>query len=828
MKSPFFSNIKAFVFILPLLLVSDKTDKFEELLISLEKQTYDYVQEKVYLHLDKPYYSKGDNLWFKAYSVAGPNHTPSPLSENLYVELINDKNIVLKRLTVYLRKGLGMGDFALADSLASGNYTIRAYTNWMRNFDQNFFFHKQIQLIDPKYDKPVSKPEIDARFQIKFFPEGGELVTNLSSKVAFEIPNSNESLPVEIIDDLEQTIASINTTHQGMGVFEFKPLAGRTYFAKINGTATKHALPFALNKGFILSVDNTSNEEKVIVHIKSTVANRGKNEAFLIAHTRGLVGFASKIEWKGGTAKIIIPKKNLAPGLVHITLFDENWNPEAERLIFKKQNEETINYTLTTDQDSYRIRDSTLIKLSLKNKNGEPIKGFFSLSVFDTEQINPDDINENIVSSLLLSSDVLESIQKPAQYFDLNNENSDKNLDLLLMTKGWRRFIWKDILEKKFPETNFEVEQGFDVSGKVMQKGNKKSVSKGRVKQIGNFNGVPSFQETSTKSNGKFEMNNLLYYEGVTIIQAQDKKGKSNVILELDKVTAASLNDKVTIKKESYAKPIVTQEKFLTRSRERKSIESVYSFENVTDLGVVVIEGTKNNLISSNVSRGLVFNRGEYSLSAIDLMDKGQKFINALYLLQGRIPGFTIIPGESGEPNVLMTRKIWSIINPDPPILYFIDDAPSSLSAVTAMSAEIIARVEVLKGSRATGLYGPSGNGGVIAFYTKTSGEYDEYYKRLGENNITLTKNSKSLSGGYYKSREFYKPNYSVELPEHLKPDYRDLIHWEPMIETDENGEATIKFFNADLPTTIQVNLEGIWEGGIPLATSINYQVKKK
>lgn len=806
--------------------LSAEAASFDNALEALDHHTFDYLLEKVYLHLDKPYYSKGDNLWFKAYALEGPKHTPTSNSENLYVELINAGK-VLKRLTVYLNNGLGRGDFDLADSLPAGEYTIRAYTNWMRNNDEDFFFQKQIQLIDPIGLNAEKNPENASAYQISFYPEGGELITNLSSKVAFEITNQLEKLPIEIIDDLGEVITTASTEHEGMGSFELKPLKGRTYFAKVNGTAAKHALPTPQRQGLVLSVDNISDDEKVIVNIRSTSPEEQENEAFLVAHTRGLVGFASKIEWEGSSATISIPKDRLATGIVHVTLFDENWNPEAERLIFKKQNTALIKVRLETDQERYKVRDSTKVKLTVENENGEPLRGFFSMSVFDTKQIKPEAIKSNIISNLLLSSDFRGEISNASQYFDQNNSNADEQLNLLLMTKGWRRFNWKDVLNGKFPESKFEVEQGFDVTGKVTQGGVKKSVSKGMIKQIGNFNGQPIFETTTTKGDGTFEFKNLRYNEDITFVQAQNKKGNNNVILELNEVNAPILSDEVILEKDNLG-PIKVEEAFVSRSRERRNIDSVFSFENVTDLGTFVVKGTKNNVVSSNISRGMVFNRGEYGLDVTDLMARGQKFRNALYLLQGRVPGILILPAESGEPNVILDRKVWSLQNPDPPTIYLIDDAITSLAAVTAMPAELIARVEVLKGMKASGIYGESANGGAIAFYTKTSDEYDEYYKRLAENNMTLTKNSKGLSGGYYKSREFYGPNYTAELPGHIKPDHRDLIHWEPMIETDENGEAIIKFFNADLPTTIQVNLEGIWEGGIPLATSIDYQVKRK
>ena len=103
----------------------------------------------------------------------------------------------------------------------------------------------------------------------------------------------------------------------------------------------------------------------------------------------------------------------------------------------------------------------------------------------------------------------------------------------------------------------------------------------------------------------------------------------------------------------------------------------------------------------------------------------------------------------------------------------------------------------------------------------------DDYLEEFAEFTASEDKSVMGLKSGYYHSREFYTPNYMGEGKKNPKPDYRDLIHWEPMITTDENGEAEVKFFNADLPATIRVQVEGIWEGGIPLSKSVEYIVKR-
>lgn len=121
-------------------------DPLTALLKKLEDYTKKYPQEKVYLHLDKPYYAVGDNIWFKAYVIDGKTSAPSALSNILYVELINERDSITKQLKLPMESGITWGDFKLADTLADGNYRIRAYTQWMRNAGPDFFFDKTIKI----------------------------------------------------------------------------------------------------------------------------------------------------------------------------------------------------------------------------------------------------------------------------------------------------------------------------------------------------------------------------------------------------------------------------------------------------------------------------------------------------------------------------------------------------------------------------------------------------------------------------------------------------------------------------------------------------------
>lgn len=115
-------------------------DPFAKIIANLQRWTDSIPQEKIYLHMDKPYYALGDTIWFKGYLTVGPRHQLSSLSGAMYVELINDRDSLLQQLKLPVTAGMVMGDFILGDDFQQGNYRIRAYTQWMRNTGDEYFF----------------------------------------------------------------------------------------------------------------------------------------------------------------------------------------------------------------------------------------------------------------------------------------------------------------------------------------------------------------------------------------------------------------------------------------------------------------------------------------------------------------------------------------------------------------------------------------------------------------------------------------------------------------------------------------------------------------
>jgi hypothetical protein len=230
----------------------------------LKTLSTDRVTEKAYLHFDKPYYAAGDTIYFKAYVTLGERHEPSKLSGILHVDLINTNNKIDQSLKLQLNNGIAWGDFALPDSLPMGNYRVRAYTQWMRNVGQEQFFDQTIlvgslKTTSVKTQKAalnISSTKTPApEISLQFFPEGGELLTCVSSKIAFKAIGINGfgvNAKGVITDSDNHEICRFETAHLGMGYFYLEPQDGKTYKAKItfaNGTQNITELPVTNPKG---------------------------------------------------------------------------------------------------------------------------------------------------------------------------------------------------------------------------------------------------------------------------------------------------------------------------------------------------------------------------------------------------------------------------------------------------------------------------------------------------------------------------------------------------------------------------------------------------
>ncbi|MGV3540527.1 MAG: hypothetical protein ACO1OQ_11995, partial [Rufibacter sp.] len=218
---------------------------------AFQKFAKNNLQEKVFVHTNKNFYLAGETIWFNVYQVEGMAHTPASLSKVAYVEVLDKDNTPVVQVKVALAEGTGHGYLVLPYTLASGHFVLRAYTHWMKNTGPEYFFQKPFSIVNTFQKLGLKPVDLSSNYEVQFFPEGGDLVNNLHSKVAFKVTDKNgrgASFVGWVLNQQNDTVARFYTHKFGIGSFQFTPQAGRVYRAVLksdNGHLITRPLPQA-------------------------------------------------------------------------------------------------------------------------------------------------------------------------------------------------------------------------------------------------------------------------------------------------------------------------------------------------------------------------------------------------------------------------------------------------------------------------------------------------------------------------------------------------------------------------------------------------------
>ncbi|GAA4207720.1 TonB-dependent receptor plug domain-containing protein [Pedobacter jeongneungensis] len=871
-------------------------DPFSQLLQKFEDYTSKYPQEKVHLHLDKPYYAIGDDIWFKAYVVNTKTSEPSNISKILYVELINEKDSLKKMVKLPIMGGITWGDFKLTDSLGEGNYRIRAYTNYMRNFGTEFFFDKTIKIGNSWANKVFTKTsynftkenntdkvtatvhfedkngvaysendvsydvQLDYRsvakgkaktsqtgdavisftnnqsFQnksgkivatitldnkqkviksipitstsndvdVQFMPEGGSLIEELPQKVALKAVNSNgrgEDVEGMIVDETGNEVTNFATSYLGMGNFVFNSQAGKSYSAKIkfkDGSQKTIKLPASVKSGYTISV-NSLDTGKVVLKIMSSADLVNGEELKVVAQHGGNVYYVSKAKMDKQVLVANIPKKNLPAGIVQFTLFSGSNQPIAERLIFVNKKSDLIDLSLNSAQVATTKRGKASFAFDAAN-NGQPVLGSFSVAVTNASKVAPDEDNEsNILTSLLLTSDLTGYVEKPNHYFLKDDLQTQKELDNLMLTQGWRRFIWKNIINNVGPNITYQPEQSITISGTIT-KGNK-PVPGGKVMLMAT-KGTMYILDTVTNAEGKFVFDNLSFGDSTKfVVQARTKTERKFVDINLDIVPG-----QIVTKNKNGADIDINVNNTLMKYIK----ESDNYFNEMTRLGLlertikleeVTITEKKNPAKNSSNLNGA--GRADYVMTA----DQLSTCVTLSQCLQGRLPGVIF---RGNVPYLMRSQNT--------PVQIIVDGMQMEADFLDNVIPSDVETIELLKSIGNTAIYGSQGSGGVIIITTKR-GDGGRSTNRYAPGIVTL--NPK----GFSVSREFYSPKYD-SASSASRADLRTTIYWNPQVVADKDGKAKFEFYNADEPGNYRVVIEGIDAAGHLGRKVYTYDVK--
>ncbi len=874
--------------------------------------------EKLYVQTDKPYYIVGDTIRLKAYLLSADYLTLTKHSQMLYVELDNQEGKPAKRLMLPVPDGLAWCDIVLDEKdISHGTYTLRAYTNWMRNFGEDYIFKKDIYvsqatgdatlvktnfkqegnkvetalqftsldgkamllkdmelkimdgrknlskdqintgvdgIVKVNFDLPqtnnpitiqakdITKGTLDAstllipvtinrieNTDLQFMPEGGNLVAGIKTKVGFKaIAEDGKGINIngKILNSKQQEIATIKTTYAGMGSFEFTPQLNETYTAKLDNVNKDYPLPKVNPIGTALKVEQPINSDSLTITVAINQSiNAGNSTYYIIGQARGVVCFAKTVNFNNSnTTQVLKATKTTFPtGVARFTLINASHQPVNERHVFIHQND-NLDISITANKPTYGMRDSVALTIQVKDKDGKPVEGSFSLAVTDDSQVKPDSLGSNILNNLLMTSDLKGNIENPNYYF-INRAQKQTELDNLMLTQGWVGYDWQDVFYPSTKPITYQPETEFTVQGKVTNAFGG-AIEKSNVLLFGNKPLV--IKDTLTDKEGKFRFTGLFPVDtAIYKLQARNKRNKEfNVGIKIDEVKPPEFKPITGITPWYVNSDTIRLQNTVTKNAQEKAQANYRGEGNmlkqVNIKAKKVVKGSKN--LNGPGEADLVIDEEEVlkakKMTLSELLEKRLK--NNYQPFMGRWTHGQPYPkiGIVTEPlaYTLDTKKIHFIFDGIDIDYFYVPETGSQTrynyikSYLDYYTAEDIKGIEVLSSTKLASKY-HSNNRGEDRNIEQSWFAYIEITTRTGHGPFM-----KFTPGTYLHKplaftlpKQFYAPKYTVKnKTTAMGTDMRSTIHWEPNIITDKDGKATVSFYSADKPSAYTVIIEGI------------------
>ena len=763
---------------------------------SLRQKFYSYQlsvpQEKIFIHTDKTFYLTGETIWLKAYLVDASFNRPAGVSRISYIEVLNKDLKPVLQAKISMQKGFGNGYMIIPGFLNSGNYILRGYTNWMKNFSPDFYFEQPITIVNTTKRLTITRSAKHVP-TISFFPEGGNLVTGFSARVGFKAVDSNGAglnCHGVIISQSNDTVVSFQSFHSGMGSFQFKPEKNMNYYAvlRFGDSLIKQKLPAAEDRGFCMDVHD-EDADMIKVRVRATPEFEG-SQIFLFAQTRQVAKNIQLSSLKNGETAFAIHKKDLGAGISTLTIFNAERQPVCERLIFQRA-EKKLSVNVTTDQQGYDQRSPVNIDI-LTQVNGHAASSNLSASVLmiDALQKIPE---KDIVSYLYLSSDLKGNIESPFYYFGNTDKSTDTALDNLMLTQGWRRFKWEEVLSNKKPSFEFVPElEGHVVTGHII---NKKtgSVSAGMDAFVTMPAEDRTFSVATSDSGGtiRYSFRNI-YKNNLIIMQPALKRDSDN---RIDIINAWSDQySSVPVRTLSLSR---TEQKELLNRSVNNQIENTFAVEK------------KHMYTSSSTDSNSFYGQPE----RVYFLDKYVRYPTMEEVLREFVIDVRL--RKDGDKFNLRVKNSHTDLYYDGVPLMLVDGIPVDATTIVGLDPIQIKKIELIAHEYYIGSFVFDGIINVKSY----NGEVGA--TQIDPNATVLEYEAIQMQ------REFYSPSYDDEKARQNRlPDFRNVLYWSPRVFTGADGKSHFSFFTSDVPGNFVVCVQGITQDGVPGSTVTSFEVR--
>jgi hypothetical protein len=774
--------------------------------------------EKIYIHFDKSVYRPGDSIWYKAYLQV--NGRPSEISKTLYTELVDSAGRVKQHNTAPLLVAMAAGHFVLRNDWKEESFRIRAYTAWMKNGDSSFFYDQQLRVIT---SATVAKQRSEKKeTQLQFFPEGGDLIAGMESKLAFKA-NDAYGLPAEVAGTIrnakDEILGSFQTIHNGMGFCWWTPKDTSPCFAiwkEVDGRMHRSALPAIQEQGTTIRVTPGENQ------LQFQITRSQQRNLLLIAHMNQALVYRARISATDKrSVSGAVPTAQLPSGILTLTVFDDEERPVAERVVFVNNHEYLFDAKVSVGKQSLAKRGLNEIQLG----SMDTLQGDFSISVTDAVSDGVMTGADNIVSRLLLSADIRGRVYQPYAYFADQSDSTQALLDLVMLTHGWRRFNWELLRSAHLPEVRFT--DGNYIGLTV----NLDGIKAKKIKADETMNAVLQFRDSGKymlqipyAGKGQFTRTGLLFYDTVTAGYSFNKdqslllRGQphlSSSLLPGPQRIGMAMNDPFLLA--SPDADLIRNNNTIAAER----LKHNFSNQKAKVLENVVVKATKSKfqLLDEKYASGVFAFSSSYSYDILsDSFSRSYK--NVIDYIQAKLPGvFVIYSTTTGEPQLTwrgkaldtwldqMNVRPYDLVSiPISNVAYIkVYNEAESLIFPRRISASVLSNSRRTKDSAT--LYTISGAQPNLVVYTRHPEDFNAGYKPQNFGKWTIA--------GYTVTRQFYSPDYSTPNENDVLPDLRTTLLWKPDIHLDKTHQSiNLKFYNNDFSKKLRVIIEGMNEEG--------------
>lgn len=670
-----------------------------------------------------------------------------------------------------------------------------------------------IELTDNTVSNTFPLKAADKKIDLQFFPEGGEIISEIPAKIAFKALKA-DGLGIDIkgtiTDNEGNLVTEFSSQHLGMGLFVLAPEAGKTYVAKITSPLNysgTYPLPNVAASGITLAVSNGANQESLnlrfLCNSSFLSANEGKS-FYLIAKSGEIVYYAAKINLTKQAFATSIPKNKFPTGIVQLSLLSAQGKGLSERLVFIRHADE-LNLSLKTDKTTYGRRQK--VKLNIEARNNKlPGEANLSVSVVDETKVPFDDNAETtILSNLLLSSELKGYIEKPNYYFNQVSEKTEANLDVLMLTQGYRRFLYSDILADKNPQIFFLPEQGIDITG-ILRNSTGMPLNKANVKLR-----IPDKYYTAyatTNGSGVFKFPNIVVADSSQVIVTSADYSNKNPMLTVD--PTAFQPGIGTIKWPQELNLDSTMNKYLKNNKELLKRSLV--------LKEVVIKSAAKTKVPSHTDYPALSGLSAWP----DHLITSDRFANC--------PNFftcvrSMLTGVTYENENFYVSRDYNTGNKTP-MQVFYNGMPVDANFMNTVNSTEIESIEIFLKDQLGLVNRTYNSNGALVINGKAVEKKPKMKMEDIRNLLPKPGEVKFIPQGYTIAREFYSPKYSPSAA--IKGiDLRTTIHWDPKVKTDKTtGKSVIEFYNADGRGTYRVIAEGIDAEGHIGRTVYRYKVE--